>query len=269
MNNVLNRARVHRAFELSVFSQIKLGNIKVPTYLSAGQEMISSSLSVICDNLKISPMIFAQHRAHSTYLAFGGDLVALIDELLEMPSGCAGGMGGSASLHFPPNIFGHSGLMGDNAPIGVGACYASKKPTIVIVGDAACEEDYFLASLGWAASKKLPILFVVEDNNYSILTEKKVRRTWSIAEVANGFGMLSFDIEDSFDETENACVFLFTEPILINIRTVRKFWHAGAGQDGDPEDKLKDLDIEKELRWINQIWQNRLEVRSRLSATAI
>jgi acetoin:2,6-dichlorophenolindophenol oxidoreductase subunit alpha len=269
LTSVIERAKVCRAFELSVFEQIKLGNIKVPTYLSAGQEMIACSLSVICDSLKISPMIFAQHRAHSTYLSFGGSLVELIDELLGLTSGCAGGMGGSASIHSPPNIFGHSGLMGDNAPIGVGACYASKKPTIVVVGDAACEEDYFLASLGWAASKRLPILFVVEDNNYSILTEKKIRRTWSIAEVANGFGMSSFDIEDNFDEIENACIFLFTEPILINIKTVRKFWHAGAGQDGDPKDKLKDLDIGKELRWINQIWQNRLEVRSRLSVTAI
>ena len=63
--------------------------------------------------------------------------------------------------------------MGSNGPIGVGACYATKKPTIIFLGDAAAEEDYVLGALGWASTKNLPLLVVVEDNNYSILTEKK------------------------------------------------------------------------------------------------
>ena len=45
------------------------------------------------------------------------------------------------------------------------------------------EEDYVLSALGWAATKNLPILFVVEDNNLSILTEKKVRRVWEMDDV--------------------------------------------------------------------------------------
>ena len=64
--------------------------------------------------------------------------------------------------------------MGSQVPIAIGACYASKKPTIVFLGDASAEEDYVLAALGWASFKKLPILFVVEDNNMSIKTEKKL-----------------------------------------------------------------------------------------------
>ena len=46
------------------------------------------------------------------------------------------------------------------------------------------EEDYVLAALGWASFKKLPILFVVEDNNMSIKTEKKIRRHWEMSDVA-------------------------------------------------------------------------------------
>ena len=41
------------------------------------------------------------------------------------------------------------------------------------MGDASAEEDYALGALGWASTKELPILFIVEDNNLSILTEKK------------------------------------------------------------------------------------------------
>ena len=81
-------------------------------------------------------------------------------------------------------MFGHEGLMGSNACMGVGACFSSSKPTIVL-GDASVEEDYVLASLSWAA-KELPILFVVEDNNYAVLT-KEDRRDWKAKDVAKAF----------------------------------------------------------------------------------
>ena len=63
-------------------------------------------------------------------------------------------------------MYGHDGLMGSNGPIGVGACYASKKPTIIFLGDAAVEEDYVLGAMGWASKKNLPLIFIIEDNNF-------------------------------------------------------------------------------------------------------
>ena len=75
---------------------------------------------------------------------------------------------------------------------------STRKPTIVFVGDSAAEEDYSLSAIGWAVTKKLPILFVIEDNNLSILTEKKVRRSWEMSDVATGFGMKhSYNISDN------------------------------------------------------------------------
>ena len=73
-------------------------------------------------------------------------------------------------------MYGHDGHMGTQVPIGIGACFTSRKPTIVFMGDASAEEDYVLGSLGWASTKKLPILFIVEDNNFSILTKKKNKK---------------------------------------------------------------------------------------------
>ena len=64
------------------------------------------------------------------------------------------------------------------------------------MGDASAEEDYVLGALGWASTKKLPILFVVEDNNLSILTEKKIRRNWHMHDVAKSFKMKGFNISD-------------------------------------------------------------------------
>ena len=143
-------------------------------------------------------------------------------------------MGGSASINSKKiNMYGHDGLMGSNGPVGVGACYATKKPTIIFLGDAAAEEDYVLGALGWASTKKLPILFIVEDNNLSILTEKKIRRNWNMHEVAKSFKMKAFNISDDPKEIFKYQKFFFKEPMLLNINTNRLFWHSGAGIDSD------------------------------------
>src|SRR6185437_3438451 len=236
---IYEKAALCRAFEEESFAQIKNGSIKLPTYLSAGQEYTPATLSVILDHLGIKErQIFIQHRGHSTYLSFGGNMDELVLELLGNPRGCAYGMGGSASIHsVEANIYGHDGLMGSHGPIAVGMSYANKVPTLCFVGDAAAEEDYFLAAIGWASTKNLPIIFVVEDNNLSILTEKKVRRNWEMDAVARGMRMQAFDISDNPQEILDCLEpwisgkTLFSEPILLNIRTNRLFWHAGAGID--------------------------------------
>ena len=129
-------------------------------------------------------------------------------------------------------MFGHDGFMGSNAPIGAGACFSSKKPTIVFIGDAALEEDYVLSTLSWVAKKKLPILFVVDDNNYAVLTEKKDRRDWNAKKIAEAFNLRASDVLDEPIQVFNALSrYIFKEPMLINIHSNRLFWHAGAGTD--------------------------------------
>jgi len=242
---IYEKASLCRAFEEEVFKNLQNKNIKIPVYLSAGQEFIASTFAVFFDKFfpKTKKQIFIQHRGHATYLAFGGDLKKLILELLGSNKGCANGMGGSASIQCrEKNIYGHDGLMGSHGPIAVGACFGNNFPTLCFIGDAAAEEDYFLASLGWASTKKLPIWFIVEDNNLSILTEKKVRRNWEMDDVAKSFGLTSFDIEDKpKDIWETFSKNLIKKPCLFNIRTNRLYWHAGAGID-DPNtlDRQKD-----------------------------
>jgi len=259
---IYNKASLCREFESEVFKQVQNKNITIPVYLSAGQEYISATIAAFIEDMGFEDrQIFIQHRGHSSYLSFGGDINELILELLGDSAGCAHGMGGSASIQSKKaNIYGHDGLMGSHGPIAVGMCYANKKPTIVFIGDAAAEEDYFLASIAWAATKNLPILFVVEDNNLSILTEKKVRRSWEMDEVARGFGMTALNINDDPSEIIPALKGIFEKPILLNIKTNRMFWHAGAGID-DPnifdrhKEFAKDLD-DSYVKYINFENQN-------------
>ena len=182
-------------------------------------------------------------------------------------------MGGSASIHsHEKNIFGHDGLMGSQVPIAVGHAYETRKPTIVVMGDASAEEDYVLGALGWASTKNLPILFIVEDNNLSILTEKKMRRNWEMDKIALGFNMKASNISDdplvikAFLKDYN-----FEYPMLLNINTHRKYWHSGAGQDGNEfdryekelkslGDKGKKIDEDTKL-FIEKLWQQQLEIQ--------
>ncbi len=268
--NVFSKMSFCRHFENYTYKKIQDKTIKFPVYLSAGQESTSSSIASCILEKNITPSIFIQHRGHSTYLAFEASPEKLIDELLGLETGCSFGMGGSASIQsIEKNIFGHDGLMGSQVPISVGHCYQTKQPTIVFMGDASAEEDYVGAAIGWASTKNLPILFVVEDNNLSILTEKKVRRNWNMHELAQAYKVEAYDIEDDPKEIYKHLENAFIGPLLLNIRTIRKYWHSGAGIDGDYFDryewlkKILPADVstidEENKNKVEALWQSRLE----------
>ncbi len=222
-----------RHFEQKVKEAFDSKLFQIPIYLSVGQEFNSAALSMVAKGFNL----FTQHRCHGYYLAFGGPPEKLRDELLGLPTGACGGMAGSNAVDCPEiNMYGHSGLMGEQIPIAVGAALASRKRTLAVCGDASVEEDYVYPSLGYAVKEKLPILFICEDNGLSILTPVEVRRNWSAAAVARSMGMPSIEItDDPWLVAHHAQELIKDLPAFINIHTVRNLWHAGTGCDGAPE----------------------------------
>jgi len=233
-----------RSFELQVKKAFDEKLIKAPIYLAIGQEAIAPALSIAYPKT----YIFAQHRAHDLYLAYGGDQTALADELLHRPTGNAHGMGGSASIHSPAiGMFGHSGFMGDQIPIAVGFALGAGKKTLAVMGDASAEEDYVGAAMAYAASKKLPMLFVCFDNGLSILTKVNVRRSWAMVDLAKAYGMEAIEItDDPWLIMHHAKLLGGARPAFMNIHTARNVWHSGTGSDGDPEWDRFEL-VRKEL----------------------
>ena len=261
-----------RNFEFNVKNAYDQKLIKIPIYLSVGQETIASALSMAFPNA----YQFGQHRCHDLYLSYGGNIETLIDELLHKPTGCARGWGGSASIHSPETgMFGHDGLMGTQIPIATGFALGSNKRTLAIMGDASAEEDYVLGAMGYAASKKLPILFVCADNGLSILTKVNVRRSWKMTDIAKSFGMKAVEItDDPWLIMHHINKFKDDLPAFMNIHTSRALWHAGTGTDGPPDwdrfalikeeiNKLglakQAIIIEKETKkYVDKIWQKKL-----------
>lgn len=199
-------------FEDWVIENVNNGKITCPVYLSGGQEAIAATIS----ELYPDAMVFPQHRGHSWYLAYGGDVQKLKDELLGLETGCSFGNGGSSDIQCE-QVIAHNGLMGENAPVGCGYALQTGKTCIIQLGDGSVEEDYVLASFGFAATHKLPVLFVVEDNGLAILTKTSVRRSWDINRVARAFGLNNRNMKHL--------------PALINFKTKRSYYHVGVGKD--------------------------------------
>lgn len=265
-------------FEYRVQAEDQKKSLAAPVYLAAGQESTPAAISLAMPGAHV----FGQHRAHALYLSFGGNPNLLVDELLGLKSGACGGMGGSICIHDKQNhIYAHNGLIAEQVPLIAGAAYA--KPTekfVCVFGDAAVEEDYFFGALGFIISQKLPILFVCEDNDLSVLTPTIDRRTWRMEEVVRSMGMDAIDIsDDPWLVYHHAKTFQKKLPAYINIRTCRELWHAGSGKDEIQlewnrwelnfkrmqnlgfESEAKEIQIQAKIK-VDQLWEERLQMRS-------
>lgn len=261
-----------REFDLQVANAVSAGRITSPVYLSLGQEAVGASLSEMVSKFHI----FTQHRSHDLYISLGCNPGEFRDELLGLPTGFNGGRTGSNHIRYMKDgikLYGHHGLIGENVPQAAGAALASGEKTVCIFGDGSAEEDYVLETLGFSVTKQLPLLFVCTDNDLSILTEKKVRRTWEITDVARGFGMEAYDISDC-PWTILSLLKQWTGngPLLLNCRVCRERWHSGIGIDGDREwkrneivrDQLCGLGYASEVCDIETIAQKEMEALWRL-----
>ena len=145
--------------------------IKSPVHLSIGQESISVG---VCDNLKKSDVVFGTYRGHALYLAKGGNLNKMMAELYGKLDGCCQGKGGSMHLIDPSvNMMGTSAVVASSISEAVGYSMGIKykggnEVVVCFFGDGATDQGVFHESLNFASLKKLPILFVCENNNYAI-----------------------------------------------------------------------------------------------------
>lgn len=249
-----------RKFEDDIVAIVKSGkkfNIKV--HMSSGQEAVAAALSVAARDYQY----FTQHRSMDLYIAMGAPVASIRDEMLCLDTGCARGNIGGSFNYFTPDLmmYGHTGFIGENVSVGVGAALGSGKKTACVFGDGAAEEDYVLEAFGFAATHNLPVLFVCNDNGLSVLSPLQKRRSWDVSEVAESFGL---QVLDTADDPFTLMSFIrsmdCTRPALVNCHVNRIYWHAGTGVDGPPDwdryqivrKQLSELGYEGELKKIEE-----------------
>jgi TPP-dependent pyruvate/acetoin dehydrogenase alpha subunit len=216
--------------------------IKSPVHLSIGQESVSVGIAEV---LRPRDVVFGTYRGHALYLARGGDMRRMVAELYGKATGCAKGKGGSMHL-----IAADRGVMGMSAVVGTtianaaGFAYAlrfRRDDAIVasFFGDGATEEGVFAETLNFAVLKKLPILFVCENNLYAIHTHQSKRQgTPAICERARAFGMPAeqLDGHDLFALIDRARQVVAgiragQGPAFLEVMTYRWREHVGPGTD--------------------------------------
>lgn len=185
-----------RYCEESFVEPILKGEVRCPVHLYSGEEAIAVG---ICAALKKKDYIFSTHRSHGHYLAKGGDMSALVAEIYGKESGCSRGRGGSMHIADPENgMMGSAPIVGGTIPLAVGAALASsirkdKRVTASFFGDGATGEGVLYESLNFAALKKLPIVFVCENNLYSThLPIRECRVDDNISTLGKPFCIKSF-----------------------------------------------------------------------------
>src|SRR5437868_9278272 len=153
--------------------------IKSPVHLSIGQEAVSVG---VCEALRPQDVVFGTYRGHAMYLAKGGDMNAMVAELYGKATGCTKGKGGSMHLIDPEHgVMGTSAVVGTTIANAAGYAYALKtrRSDAVVVsffGDGATEEGVFSETLNFTALKRLPVIFVCENNGYAIHTHQSRRQ---------------------------------------------------------------------------------------------
>ena len=219
--------------------------MRCPVHLSIGQEAVAVG---VCDHLHSQDIIMSAHRAHAHYLAKGGNLKSMLAELYGKSTGCSMGKGGSMHLvDLDSGVFGAVPIVGSTIPIAVGVAWAfkmKKSSNIVAVffGDGATEEGVFFESLDFASLKNVPILFVCENNFYSVYSQLNVRQSKNrkLSVLAESHGIKSYtgdgnNIHQVSELTKEAVEYIKNNnaPSFIELETFRWLEHCGPNSDDE------------------------------------
>jgi len=274
-----------RMVEEAIAERYSEQEMRCPVHLSIGQEAPAAAFSLVA--LKRDYAV-STHRAHAHYLAKGGDLNALVAELYGKITGCSKGIGGSMHLaDKAAGFMGSSAIVGNSIPVGVGlglSIQVRQTDAIswVFLGDAATEEGAYYEGVNFSVLKKLPVLFMCENNGFSVYSDESVRRPPSqkIFEVANSLGCKSTEVDGNNAAESYRVVSEMSDyvrsgggPGLIEFHTFRQREHCGPNfddhlnyrapeylarwEDADPISRLKaELQSPSDAEWVRSLVEN-------------
>jgi acetoin:2,6-dichlorophenolindophenol oxidoreductase subunit alpha len=195
------RMRFIRRFEETLLSLFEEGVLNGTTHACVGQE---ADCVAVIEHLRPGDHIFSNHRCHGHYLAWTGDAVGLLAEVMGKSHGVVGGIGGSQHLCAPG--FKSNGILGGTLPAAAGIALAMKLAgddaiSTVFMGDGAWGEGIVYETMNMAALWELPLLVVVENNGYSQSTPIRLNMAGDIQGRFAAFGIETAHI-DSTDVLE-------------------------------------------------------------------
>ena len=209
-----------RRFEETVLELAAAGLVHGPVHSAIGQEAVAVGAALA---LRSGDRIMGTHRSHHHYLAkvltalapagydpLGTGLTpgmheavrTLLAEVMGLAAGCCGGRGGSMHLSHPAaGVIATDAIAGGGAPIATGAAWADLRlgrgaATLCFLGDGAVYQGILHESANLAALWKVPVAFVIENNQYAVATP--VRATCAagrLSDVAAAYGLPALRVD--------------------------------------------------------------------------
>ena len=234
--------RYIRMVEEAIADHYQEQEMRCPIHLSIGQEATAVG---VCQSLSRSDLVFSTHRCHAHYLAKGGNLKRMIAEIYGKSSGCIGGRGGSMHLaDHEVGLVASVPIVSSSIPLAVGTALSDKidgtsRVSVAFFGDAATEEGVFHESLNLAQLYELPVLFVCENNLFSVYTDIKERQpNRPISDLAKAHGVVALegdgnDIDEVCSLTKSGLTVIneSKRPVLLTLHTYRWREHCGPNYD--------------------------------------
>lgn len=161
------------------------GHVRGSTHLSNGQEAIAVGVARSIDP---DDIVTCTYRGHGHALALGVTPLGVIGEICGRSVGCAGGLGGSMHLVEPSvGLLPTFAIVGAGLPVACGAAMAARirgkdRVAVTIFGDGSTNIGAFHESLNFAAIRKLPVIFVCEDNLYGEYS--RIQLTTPVSDIA-------------------------------------------------------------------------------------
>lgn len=227
---------------------IGAGLVPGEMHLSAGQEPVAAGVAA---HLTTDDAVTATHRPHHIAIAHGIDLKAMTAEIFGRETGLGRGRGGHMHLFDPATHFSCSGIIAEGLPPALGQAFAFQRRgdgrvAVAVTGEGAANQGAFHESLNLAALWKLPVVFVVEDNDWGISVPRSASTAIaSNADRAAAYGMPGVRVEDNsvegvWEAARDAVARARAGegPSLIEVHTLRLWGHF----EGDAQGYRADLE---------------------------
>ena len=225
-----------RVFETECIKLYRQGLIIGYFHPYLGEEAIATG---VCAALRKDDYIVSTHRGHGHCIARGGELKKMVAEVLGREAGYCRGRGGS--MHIADvNIgnIGANGIVGGGIPIGVGAglgisIRGTDQVAVIFFSDGACNNGVFAESLNLAAIWDLPVIFLLENNQYAVSSPiEEMSRITDLYRRAEGYGVPAFpadgnDVLAVYEKTKEAIEACRKGkgPVMIEAKTYRHGGH--------------------------------------------
>lgn len=259
-----------RRFELAALKYYNQGKMGGFLHLYNGQESVAvGTISLLGGN----DHVITAYRNHGHALTVGMTMEECMAELFGKATGCSKGKGGSMHFFAPDkNYWGGHGIVAGQTPLGLGIAYAMKYKglegsCLCYLGDGAVNQGSYHESLNLAALQKIPVIYIIENNGYSMGTSLGRSSSFkeSLAARADGYN-IAWDIingEDLYEvraKTQVAVERAHREslPTVLEINTYRYYGHSVADANTKKYRSGEEIERYKTNHDPIQLWKRRL-----------